>query len=97
MMTVSELLETLAALRTDVAADIRAKKGVGGTAVLDADNPFVKRAAALGWRTSDESTVYTLLRALEYAHAQVNIELFRDGVSDTANQMLAARAASAPD
>ena len=96
-MSIAELLESLAALRTDVAADIRAKKGVGGTAVLSADNPFVRRAAALGWQTSDASTIYTLLKALEYAHAQVNIELFRDGHSETASQMLAARAEGTPD
>lgn len=95
MMTVPELLDALAALRSDVAADIRAKKGVGGTTVLETDNPFVKRAAALGWQTGDASTVYTLLKALEYAHAQVNIELFKDGESETANQMLSAQAAGA--
>ena len=93
-MTVPELLETIAALRTDVAADLRARKGVGGTAVLGGDNPFVMRATQLGWQTGDTATIYTLLKALEYAHAQVSIELFRDGASETANQMLAAQAAS---
>lgn len=96
MMTVPELLDTLAALRSAVAADIRDKKGIGGTAVLGADNPFVQRAAALGWQTGDTSTIYTLLKALEYAHAQINIELFRDGASETALQMLAAQAENAP-
>lgn len=95
-MTIPELLDSLAVLRTDVAADIRAKKGVGGTTVLAADNPFVQRAAALGWQTGEASTVYTLLKALEYAHAQVTIELFRDGHSGTAEQMLSAQAAGKP-
>lgn len=94
-MSVPELLEALAALRAAVAADIRAKKGAGGTTVLDASNQFVRSAAALGWQTGDGSTIYTLLKALEYAHAQINIELFRDGVSETAQQMLAAQAESA--
>lgn len=95
-MNPSELLAALAELRGAIAADIRAKKGAGGTTVLASDNPFVVAAACLGWQTGEPPTIYTLLKSVEFAHAQITIETFRDGVSETATHMLAAIANSAP-
>jgi hypothetical protein len=89
-MSIPDLLAALAALRGDIAADIRARKGAGGTELLGADNPFVSAAAGLGWETGTPPTIYTLLKAVEFAHAQITIEVFRDGESSTARHMLAA-------
>ena len=87
-MTVTELIAALAALRGAIAADIRQRKGAGGTQPLPPENPFVAQAARLGWQTGAAPTIYTLLKAIEYAHTQISIEVFRDGVSETAQQML---------
>lgn len=94
-MTDTELLAALAELRTTIASDIKAKKGAGGTVPLASDHPFVLAAARLGWHTAAPPTVYTLLKAIEFAHAQITIESFRDGVSETATHMRAAIAADA--
>ena len=96
-MTVPELLAALAELRTTIAADIRAKQGAGGTLALSAENAFVVEAARLGWQTGTPPTIYALLKSIEYAHAQISIETFRDGESETARHMAAAMAANAAD
>jgi hypothetical protein len=93
-MTETELIAALADLRGAIAADIREKKGVGGTEPLSPENVFVLEAARLGWQTSEPATIYTLLKAIEFAHAQISIELFRDGKSETAGHMMAAMAAA---
>ncbi len=89
-MTVTELIAALADLRGAIANDIRMKKGAGGTLNLADDNEFIVAAARLGWQTSEPPTIYTLLKAIEFAHAQITIELFRDGESETAGHMMAA-------
>lgn len=94
-MTNHELIAALAELRSAIANDIRNRKGVGGTTVLPPDNPFIQAANRLGWHASEPLTIYTLLKAIESAHAQINIELFRDGESETARHMLAAIAPAA--
>jgi hypothetical protein len=93
-MTIPDLLAALAALRGDIAHHIRASKGAGGTLPLPSDNVFVQRAGALGWQTEAPPTIYGLLKAVEFAHAQISIEVFRDGASETASHMLAAMAGS---
>lgn len=90
IMTATELLAALTDLRTAIASEIRNGKGAGGTVPLAPDNPFVVAASKLGWETSGPATIYTLLKAIEFAHSQISIELFRDGESATANLMLAA-------
>lgn len=89
-MTETELIAALADLRGAIAADIREKKGAGGTHALPPDNVFVVEASRLGWETGEPATIYTLLKAIEFAHAQISIELFRDGKSETAGHMMAA-------
>ena len=89
-MTETELIAALADLRGAIAADIRKKKGAGGTHTLSPDNDFVIEASQLGWETGEPATIYTLLKAIEFAHAQISIELFRDGKSETAAHMMAA-------
>lgn len=89
-MTETELIAALADLRGAIAADIRDRKGAGGITPLAADNVFVVEASRLGWQTSEPATIYTLLKAIEFAHAQISIELFRDGKSETAAHMMAA-------
>lgn len=89
-MNETALLAALAKLRGEIATDIRAKKGAGGTLSLGSDNPFVVAAARLGWQTGAPPTIYTLLKSIEFAHAQITIETFRDGASATAAHMLAA-------
>ncbi|MBC7572960.1 MAG: hypothetical protein H7244_01340 [Herminiimonas sp.] len=93
-MTIPELLSALAELRGAIAQDIRVTKGAGGTQPLPADNVFVRQAAAIGWETESPPTIYGLLKAVEFAHAQISIEVFRDGASETAGHMLAAMTAS---
>ena len=90
-----DLLAALADLRGVIASDIRAKKGAGGTVPLASDDPFVMAAARLGWQTGAPPTIYNLLKSIEFAHAQITIETFRDGVSETAAHMLAAIANAA--
>ncbi len=89
-MTETELIAALADLRGAIAASIRETKGAGGTQPLPPDDRFVSEARRLGWETSAPATVYTLLKAIEFAHAQISIELFRDGRSDTAMHMMQA-------
>ena len=85
-----ELLAALAELRGAIANNIRATKGAGGTVPLAEHDRFVAAAAALGWQTGTPPTIYTLLKSIEFAHAQITIETFRDGFSQTAADMLAA-------
>ncbi|MBC7513921.1 MAG: hypothetical protein H7234_05730 [Herminiimonas sp.] len=96
-MNETDLLTALAALRGAIATEIRAKKGAGGTLPLASDNPFVAAAARIGWQTGAPPTIYTLLKSIEFAHAQITIETFRDGASETAAHMLAAIASETGD
>ena len=96
-MSETELLAALVELRGAIASEIRAKKGAGGTLLLASDNPFVTAAARLGWQTGTPPTIYTLLKSVEFAHAQIVIEAFRDGASETAAHMLAAIATATDD
>ncbi len=89
-MTETELIAALADLRGAIAAAIRENKGAGGTLPLPPDNVFVVEASRLGWQTGEPATIYALLKSIEFAHAQISIELFRDGKSETAGHMLAA-------
>ena len=89
-MNETKLLAALAELRGAIANDIRANKGAGGTVPLSVDDRFVAAAAALGWQTGTPPTIYTLLKSIEFAHAQITIETFREGFSQTAADMLAA-------
>ena len=89
-MDVAELLAALASLRGEIARDIKEKKGAGGTTILAESNIFVTAAANLGWYNGQPPTIYTLLKSIEFAHAQITIETVRDGVSETASHMLAA-------
>ena len=86
-MTDTDLLAALADLRSAIANEIRVTKGAGGTVPLAADNRFVAAARGLGWQTGAPPTIYMLLKSVEFAHAQITIETFRDGFSQTARDM----------